>query len=31
VLMKNAGHMMFVEQPEAIRRAIVEFFDRFPP
>jgi proline iminopeptidase len=31
VLMKNAGHMMFVEQPEATRRAIVEFFDRFPP
>jgi len=31
VLMKNAGHMMFVEKPEAVRKAIVEFFDRFPP
>ena len=31
VLIKNAGHMMFVEKPKAIRRAIGEFFDRFPP
>ncbi|HEX2026074.1 MAG TPA: alpha/beta hydrolase [Actinomycetota bacterium] len=31
VLLKNAGHMMFVEQPDATRRAIIEFFDRFPP
>lgn len=31
VLMKNAGHMMFVEKPDAVRRAIEEFFDRFPP
>jgi proline iminopeptidase len=31
VLMKDAGHMMFVEKPEAVRRAIVEFLDRFPP
>lgn len=30
VLMKNSGHMMFVEKPEAVRRAIEEFFDRFP-
>lgn len=29
VLMKNAGHMMFVEKPEAVRKAIEEFFDRF--
>jgi proline iminopeptidase len=28
VLMKNAGHMMFVEKPEAVRKAIEEFFDR---
>ena len=31
VLMKNAGHMMFVEKPEAVRKAIEEFLDRFPP
>ena len=31
VLMKNAGHMMFVEKPEAVRKAIEDFFDRFPP
>lgn len=31
VLMKNAGHMMFVEKPDAVRRAIEEFFERFPP
>jgi pimeloyl-ACP methyl ester carboxylesterase len=31
VLMKDAGHMMFVEKLEATHRAIVEFFDRFPP
>jgi proline iminopeptidase len=31
VLLKDAGHMMFVERPEAVRRAIDRFFDRFPP
>jgi proline iminopeptidase len=31
VLLKDAGHMMFVEKPEAVRRAIEQFFDRFPP
>jgi proline iminopeptidase len=31
VLMKNAGHMMFVEKPKAVREAIAAFFDRFPP
>jgi proline iminopeptidase len=31
VLLKDAGHMMFVEQPDAVRRAIGAFFDRFPP
>ena len=30
VLMKNAGHMMFVERPQAVREAIQAFFDRFP-
>jgi proline iminopeptidase len=31
VLIKGAGHMSFVEKPEAIRAAIEAFFDRFPP
>ncbi len=31
VLMKNAGHMMFVEKPRAVIEAIRAFFDRFPP
>jgi pimeloyl-ACP methyl ester carboxylesterase len=31
VLLKDAGHMMFVEKPEPVRRAIKTFFDRFPP
>jgi proline iminopeptidase len=31
VLIKNAGHMAFVEQPRAVIRAIHAFFDRFPP
>jgi proline iminopeptidase len=31
VLFKDAGHMMFVEKPEAVRRAIERFFERFPP
>ena len=31
VLMKNAGHMMFVEKPRHVREAIETFFDRFPP
>ena len=30
VLLKDAGHMMFVENPEAVHRAITGFFDRFP-
>ncbi len=30
VLVKDAGHMMFVEKPNVVRRAIVEFFERFP-
>jgi proline iminopeptidase len=30
VLMKNAGHMAFVEKPKAVKRAIGAFFDRFP-
>jgi proline iminopeptidase len=30
VLLKDAGHMMFVEKPEAVHRAITGFFDRFP-
>ncbi len=30
VLMKNAGHMMFVEKPRQVREAIETFFDRFP-
>lgn len=30
VLMKNAGHMMFVEKPKQVREAIETFFDRFP-
>ncbi|MGH2711361.1 MAG: alpha/beta fold hydrolase [Actinomycetota bacterium] len=30
VLIKNAGHMMFVEKPKAVRRVIEAFFDRFP-
>ena len=29
VLVKDAGHMMFVEKPDVVRRAIVEFFERF--
>lgn len=31
VLVKNAGHMMFVEKPEAVRQAIATFFEQFPP
>jgi proline iminopeptidase len=31
VLLKDAGHMMFVEKPEPVLRAIEAFFDRFPP
>jgi proline iminopeptidase len=31
VLLKDAGHMMFVEKPEPVHRAIEAFFDRFPP
>jgi proline iminopeptidase len=31
VLFKDAGHMMFVEKPDAVRAAIEAFFDRFPP
>ena len=31
VLIKNAGHMSFVEKPSAVQRAIRDFFDRFPP
>jgi proline iminopeptidase len=31
VLLEDAGHMMFVEKPEAVHRAITGFFDRFPP
>jgi pimeloyl-ACP methyl ester carboxylesterase len=31
VLLKDAGHMMFVEKPEVVRRSIEVFFDRFPP
>jgi pimeloyl-ACP methyl ester carboxylesterase len=31
VLIKNAGHMSFVEKPAVVMRAIHEFFDRFPP
>lgn len=31
VLLKDAGHMMFVEKPKAFRGAIEAFFDRFPP
>lgn len=31
VLIKNAGHMAFVEKPGAVIRAIGDFFDRFPP
>ena len=30
VLMKNAGHMMFVEKPKLVREAIETFFERFP-
>lgn len=30
VLIKNAGHMAFVEKPKAVMRAIEAFFDRFP-
>jgi pimeloyl-ACP methyl ester carboxylesterase len=30
VLMKNAGHMMFVEKPKPVRNAIGTFFERFP-
>jgi 3-oxoadipate enol-lactonase len=31
VLIKGAGHMAFVEKPGAVIRAIIDFFDRFPP
>jgi pimeloyl-ACP methyl ester carboxylesterase len=31
VLIKDAGHMMFVEKPKVVMRAIEAFFDRFPP
>ena len=31
VLIKDAGHMSFVEKPSAVQRAIHDFFDRFPP
>ncbi len=31
VLIKDAGHMMYVEKPGAVLRAIREFFDRYPP
>lgn len=31
VLVKDAGHMAFVEKPRVVLRAIGEFFDRFPP
>jgi proline iminopeptidase len=31
VLMKNAGHMMFVEQPKAVRAAIETFLGTSPP
>jgi proline iminopeptidase len=31
VLVKDAGHMAFAEKPDAVRRAIEAFFDRYPP
>jgi pimeloyl-ACP methyl ester carboxylesterase len=31
VLIKDAGHMMFVEKPKVVMRAIEAFFDRFRP
>lgn len=31
VLIKDAGHMSFVEKPAVVMRAIHAFFDRFPP
>jgi proline iminopeptidase len=31
VLVKDAGHMSFVEKPAVVMRAIHAFFDRFPP
>lgn len=31
VLIKDAGHMMFVEKPKVVMNAIGAFFDRFPP
>ena len=31
VLIKGAGHMAFVEKPDAVIRAITDLFDRFPP
>lgn len=31
VLIKNAGHLSFVEKPDAVIEAIHDFFDRFPP
>ena len=31
VLVKDAGHMSFVEKPAVVIRAIHDFFDRFPP
>lgn len=30
-LVRDAGHMMFVEKPGVVRSAIEAFFDRFPP
>ena len=30
VLIKDAGHMAFAEKPDAVRRAIEAFFDRYP-
>jgi proline iminopeptidase len=31
VILRNAGHMAFVESPRAFLRAVGDFFDRFPP
>lgn len=31
VLVKDAGHLSFVEKPAVVIRAIHDFFDRFPP
>ncbi len=30
VLIRDAGHMAFAEKPQAVRRAIEHFFDRYP-